>query len=61
MHHIQTLNVMDSLLERIEKLEQENIETTNVLHELLTRIELLENDHVLRLDEFRESNVPLCE
>ena len=61
MHHIQTLNVMDSLLERIEKLEQENIETNNLLYSILNRIELLENDHVLRLDEFRESNVPLCE
>jgi hypothetical protein len=47
---------MDNLLDRIEKLEQENIETTNVLGEILTRIELLENNYVLRSDKFRESN-----
>jgi hypothetical protein len=52
---------MESLFDRIEKLEQENIETTNVLYELLTRIELLENDHVLRSDGFRESNGDVCE
>lgn len=61
MHHTQTSNVIDSLLERIEKLEQENIETTNVIYELLTRIELLENDHVLRSHKFREGNGTVCE
>ena len=52
---------MESLLDRITKLEQENVETTNVLYEILTRIELLENDYVLRSDKFREGNGTLCE
>jgi hypothetical protein len=33
---------MDNLLDRIEKLEQENIETTNVLYEILIQIKLIE-------------------
>jgi hypothetical protein len=52
---------MESLLDRIEKLEQENIETTNVLYEILNKLELLENDHVLRSDRFRESDGSVCE
>jgi hypothetical protein len=55
-----TLSVMNSLLERIEILERENIETTNVLYEIITRIELLENDRVLQLDKFREGNDNVC-
>jgi len=55
-----TLSVMNSLLERIETLERENIETTNVLYEIITRIELLENDRVLQLDKFREGNDNVC-
>ena len=54
------LSVMNSLLERIEILERENIETTNVLYEIITRIELLENDRVLQLDKFREGNDNVC-
>jgi hypothetical protein len=52
---------MESLLDRITKLEQENVETTNVLYEILTRIELLENDYVLRSDKFREGDGTLCQ
>ncbi len=47
---------MESLLQRIQKLEQENIETTNILYEILNRLELLENGNVLRFNEFREGN-----
>jgi hypothetical protein len=52
---------MESLLDRITKLEQENVETSNVLYEILNRLELLENDYVLRSDKFREGNGTLCE
>jgi hypothetical protein len=52
---------MENLLDRIERLEQENIETTNVLYEILNRLELLENDHVLRSDRFREGDGNVCE
>jgi len=53
---ILTLKMMDNLLDRIEKLEQENIETTNVLYEILNRLDLLENNHVLRIDKFRKGD-----
>lgn len=52
---------MESLIDRIEKLERENVETTNVLYSILNRLELLENDHVLRSDRFREGNGSVCE
>ena len=52
---------MESLLDRITKLEQENVETSNVLYEILNRLELLENDYVLRSDKFREGDGTLCQ
>jgi hypothetical protein len=52
---------MESLLDRIVKLEQENVETTNVLYEILNRLELLENDYVLRSDKFREGDGTVCQ
>jgi hypothetical protein len=52
---------MESLLDRITKLERENVETTNVLYSILNRIELLENDHVLRSNKFREGDGSVCE
>jgi len=58
---ILTLKMMDNLLDRIEKLEQENIETTNVLYEILNRLDLLENNHVLRIDKFRKGDDSICE
>jgi hypothetical protein len=33
---------MDNLLDRIEKLELENVETSNVLYEILIQIKLIE-------------------
>ena len=53
--------MMENLLDRIEKLEQENVEMSNILYEILNRVELLENDHVLRSDRFRESNGNVCQ
>ena len=61
MHRIPISKMMDNLLDRIEKLEQENVETSNVLYEILNRLELLENDYVLRSDKFREGDDTLCE
>ena len=58
---ILTLKMMDNLLDRIEKLEQENIETTNVLYEILNRLDLLENNYVLRIDKFRKGDGSVCE
>jgi hypothetical protein len=61
MHPIPISKMMDNLLDRIEKLEQENVETTNVLYEILNRLELLENDYVLRSDKFREGDDTVCQ
>jgi hypothetical protein len=47
---------MDSLLERIEELERENVGTTNLLYEILNRLDRLESDYVLRSNKLRESN-----
>lgn len=49
------------IIERIEKLEQENIETTNVLYEILTKIELMESNKKMTDFNYKEYSLSQLE